>query len=228
MKTASFSVPNAILAIAAVLVAALAGGLPQPAAASGTPADFQRYCAETYPNSSFEQRWGRYGRELFCRQPGVTYGFTMQNISIDEACAGLTGLREWHEHGNIVHCDRDQADPSLMLGTWVITPYYITNRRECGPVEYRGRIEITGQIDAYRYTGVNRFTWDTGRMHPACTFPAATSGTVQVEITLYGGAVTIRYLNAGPNTFVDDHLVVRGQVISGRDAAGQYIVYTKI
>ncbi len=114
-----------------------------------------------------------------------------------------------------------------LMGVWTVTPYFIVNSRECGQVEYSGRLTINQRIGAEHFRGTNTFTWDMRRANRQCEFKFPPSGTVTIDLHLRGNNVTIKYLNTGANTFVDDHLILAGRTMSGTDNVGQRIVYTR-
>ena len=149
-------------------------------------------------------------------------------MAVSEVCQFQTGGPGFHTHGSVVHCDGQTERGPNLRGTWQIKPLYIVNRRECGPVKYTGRIVVTRLIRPGVYAGMNYFRWDPSRINPACTFRKAGPGQVEVELTLRGNKVTIRYKNTGRYNFANDNLILRGTFMEGRDAAGQHIVYQKI
>jgi len=206
---------------------AVSFGAMRGAAADGTPAEFERYCARTFPNSTFEQRTTRSGREFFCRQPGATGGHSLQKVTAGEICQSLTGRDAVHRHGDTVHCSRDIRDGRYLLGLWTITPYNIVNWQECGPVRYSAQLEVRQRLSAAHYTGVTKFTWDTSRLVPGCSFTAAERGTIPTELFVDGDQITVKYRATGNNNYADDHLVLRANVMAGTDVAGQRVVYTK-
>ncbi len=96
----------------AVLVATvgLFGATSSPALAQTTP-NFQSYCNANFPNSTYEVRYTQWGPQHFCRRPGPTGGFTLQNISVDDVCTSQTGSPTNYRKDTVVQCGTD-PDPT--------------------------------------------------------------------------------------------------------------------
>ena len=75
-----------------VLCAGAPSGLQAPPQGSGAP-DFALYCRTRFPNSTHEPRRESWGLEHYCRRPGQTGGFTLQNIDLADACQVTHGTR---------------------------------------------------------------------------------------------------------------------------------------
>ena len=159
--------------------------------------------------------------------PARPVAISLQKVTAGEVCQALTGQDAVHRHGNVVHCSRDIRDGRYLLGQWTITPYNIVNWQECGPVRYSAQLEVRQRLSAAHYTGVTKFNWDTSRLVPGCSFPAAERGTIPTELFVDGDRITVKYRATGNNNYADDHLVLRGDVMAGNDVAGQRVVYTK-
>jgi hypothetical protein len=72
------------------------------AAAAGPP-DFEAYCRKKFANSSYEKRAERWGVTHYCRLPGPTGGFTLQQINLAQACRLTWGISSFTDtDGNIV------------------------------------------------------------------------------------------------------------------------------
>ena len=117
------------------------------------------------------------------------------------------------------------ADP--LIGSWRIVPIPIVNSEECGLVLYNGTITITGKVRDGVYTGTNTFEWDFSGANPDCTFNFPPAGSHRVELLRAGNRITIRYLETGASSFVDDRLQLLNGIMVGVDDAGRNIVYAR-
>lgn len=118
-----------------------------------------------------------------------------------------------------------QLDPPL--GTWAISPIPIKNTEDCGQVYQTGSMTVSQKVGPGHWRGTYTFRWDTSNADPACKFKFSRSGTVKVDLFLSGTTVTVKYSNTGQNTFVDDILTLDGNVMTGWDASGQGVTYTR-
>lgn len=74
--------------------------------------DFGAYCREFHPGSAYEKRFEAGGVEFYCRQPGATGGFTLQEIDLARACLVQHGAQAHQVDGSAVMCfrgDRSRA-----------------------------------------------------------------------------------------------------------------------
>lgn len=74
----------------------------------GAP-DFNLYCNENFPNSIYEKRAEPNGVVHYCRRPGATGGFTLQNINLAEACRLSHGVTKYRINGDRVFCTSGSA-----------------------------------------------------------------------------------------------------------------------
>jgi len=90
--------------VASLLMIALSSANLQ--AQTPVDADFQRYCREKVPNSTYEMRAEKWGVVHYCNQGG-----TLQNIDLAEACRLTTGSPEYKEDGQRVYCTGQGSMP---------------------------------------------------------------------------------------------------------------------
>jgi len=76
----------------------------QPQSSSQTNiADLVRYCATKFPNSVYEKRAQSTGAEHYCRRPGASGGFTLQNIDLSDVCSSQGGIGSYIKSvGNVL------------------------------------------------------------------------------------------------------------------------------
>lgn len=74
------------------------------------PPDFEAYCRETTASGAYEQRAERWGIAHYCRLPGATGGFTLQEIDLAEACRITRGADSFDSSGGRIRCV-DSVDP---------------------------------------------------------------------------------------------------------------------
>lgn len=79
------------------------GKLMTEMAATGV-LDLQRYCRETFPNSAYEHRAESWGITHYCRRPGATGAFSLQQINLAKACGKMQGTTEFQKQGDRVVC----------------------------------------------------------------------------------------------------------------------------
>lgn len=124
-----------------------------------------------------------------------------------------------------VRVARRSADP--VLGTWDMQPITIKNPALCGNVTYNAYVIVEQKVSETHYIGFSPFNWDLSKADPECTFKFHPVGTARVDLYRQGDAITIKYTYDGPNTYADDRLTLQGNVMSGRDASGAAIVFTR-
>jgi hypothetical protein len=86
------------------------GGAASAAGDALTTQDLVRYCAAKFPNSVHEQRAEATGPVHYCRRPGASGGFTLQNIDLADACSFAEGDGGYRIDGNRIICSRDVAN----------------------------------------------------------------------------------------------------------------------
>lgn len=147
---------------------------------------------------------------------------------------GKTALR--NEHRKVIdQCDKALNTPAgvvwpsrdLLIGSWTISPIPIMNTQDCGQVFQTGTMTVSEKAGPGHWRGTYSFLWDTSKADPACRFKFSKSGTATVDIYVNGPTVTVKYSNTGQNTFADDTLTLNGNVMSGQDATGQVVTYTR-
>lgn len=74
------------------------------ATAQSSALDLQRYCHKTFPHSTYEHRAENWGVTHYCRRPGTTGGFTLQQIDLAKACETIQGTTEFQKQGDRVVC----------------------------------------------------------------------------------------------------------------------------
>ena len=67
-------------------------------------ADFQAYCRSGFPNSTYEKRAESWGVVHYCRRPGSTGGFTLQNVDLAKACRLAHAVSGYREETGAVVC----------------------------------------------------------------------------------------------------------------------------
>ena len=87
---------------------------PDPSKFAGGP-DFNAYCREFHPGSAHEKRYEPHGVEFYCRKPGATGGFTLQNIDLSIACKTQFGTNSFQVLGDTVMCMH--SDDPVTAGT---------------------------------------------------------------------------------------------------------------
>ncbi len=87
-----------------VLCEGSAGDAPAANANDVGAPDFNRYCNENFPNSVYEKRAEPNGVVHYCRRPGASGGFTLQNIDLAEACRLSYGVAKYRISGDRVFC----------------------------------------------------------------------------------------------------------------------------
>lgn len=66
--------------------------------------DFGAYCREFHPGSAYEKRNEPDGVHFYCRQPGATGGFTLQDVDLASACKSQHGADTYQVFGDTVIC----------------------------------------------------------------------------------------------------------------------------
>lgn len=120
---------------------------------------------------------------------------------------------------------RRSADP--LLGTWDMKPITIKNPALCGNVTYHAYVVVNQRVSETHYVGFSPFNWDLSQADPECKFKFHRQGTATVDLFRQGNSIVIKYTYNGPNSYADDRLTLQGYVMSGRDASGEAIVFSR-
>lgn len=127
----------------------------KPAANAAGEVDLARYCRKAFPNSTYEWRAENWGVTHYCRRPGATGGFTLQQIDLAKACRELRGSSEYQKVGHRIFCGSAADTASQGTYKWPQTGFIYHGPLKNGKPNGIGwtRIDPTGAIQVGEFRG---------------------------------------------------------------------------